>query len=58
MKEVVGKTKSFDDSFPRKIVTNDKEIFHKENIANEFNNYFINVGSNLAAKIPNSEKTF
>ena len=37
---------------------NKTEIFQKEKIANEFNNYFVNVGSNLAAKIPNSEKHF
>ena len=58
IKEVTGKIKSFDQTFPRKITMNKTEIFQKEKIANEFNNYFVNVGSNLAAKIPNSEKHF
>ena len=58
IKEATGRTKSLDDTFPRKIIIDNEEIFHKEKIANEFNNYFVNVGSNLAAKIPNSEKHF
>ena len=37
---------------------NKKEIFDKNCIANSFNDYFVNIGSNLAAKIPSSEKHF
>ena len=58
MKEITGKIKVLDNTFPIKIVINKKEIFDKKNIANEFNSYFTNVGSNLAAKIPHSEKHF
>ena len=58
MKEIIGKTKNTNDSFPRKILINNTEIFKKEQIAKEFNKYFVNVGSNLAAKIPSSEKHF
>ena len=58
MKEITGKSKSMNDSFPRKIQVGNSEIFKKNQIANEFNNYFVNVGSNLAAKIPSSEKHF
>ena len=35
---------------------NKKEIFEKKCIANSFKDYFVNIGSNQAAKIPNSEK--
>ena len=58
MKEVIGKTKLSVDEFPKKLSINNEEIFNKQLIANHFNNYFINVGSNLAAKIPHSEKHF
>ena len=58
MKEITGKIKVLDNTFPIKIVINKKEIFDKKNIANEFNSYFTNVGPNLAAKIPHSEKHF
>ena len=45
-------------NFLKKLSINNEEIFNKQLIANHFNNYFINVGSNLAAKIPHSEKHF
>ena len=41
-----------------KIVVSDKEIYNKKLIATSFNNYFVNVGPNLANKIPNSERRF
>ena len=44
--------------FPRKLSINNIEIYDKNLIANSFNDYFVSVGSNLAAKIPNSEKHF
>ena len=57
MKELIGKTK-IRNNFPRRILINKQEIYDQRVIANEFNNFFVNVGSNLAAKIPSSEKTF
>ena len=41
MKEITGKTKNMNDSFPRKILINNTETFKKEQIANEFNKYFV-----------------
>ena len=37
---------------------NKKEIFDKNCIANSSNDYFVNIGSYLAEKIPSSEKYF
>ena len=58
MKEITGKIKVLDDTFPHKIIINNKEISDEKIIADEFNSYFINVGTNLAAKIPHSGKHF
>ena len=55
MKEAISKTKLYNDDFPGKLLVNSQEIFDTHQIANCFNNYFINVGSNLAAKIPNNK---
>ena len=58
MKEVIGRLRINTDSFPQRILKGDSEITNKNLIANEFNDFFINIGSNLAAKIPQSEKHF
>ena len=58
MKEVIGKSKVFNDDFPKKLLINQQEIFNQDEIAGCFNTFFTNVGSNLAAKIPHSEKHF
>ena len=57
-KEVIGKTSLKTNNLPNKIVVSDKEIYNKKLIATSFNNYFVNVGPNLANKIPNSERRF
>ena len=58
IKEAIGKTKMKGSDFPRKLSINNKEVYDKNLIANSFNDYFVSVGSNLSAKIPNSEKHF
>ena len=40
------------------MLINKQEIYDQSVTANEFNNFFVNVGSNLAAKTPCSEKYF
>ena len=37
---------------------NNFEIFDRKTIAQHFNNYFVNVGPNLATKIPRSNRKF
>ena len=58
MKEVIGKSKTFNDEFPKRIVIDKQEIYTQDKIADYFNSFFTNIGSNLAAKIPYSEKHF
>ena len=58
MKELIGKTKIRNNNFPRRMPINKQEIYDQNVTANEFNNFFLNVGSNLAAQIPSSEKHF
>ncbi len=41
--------------FPTEFLWEDKSITNKKDIANGFNSYFINVGPNLASKIPHTD---
>ena len=54
MKELVDKAKINKFSLPSKIVTDKTEILREKNTANEFNNFFTNIGLKLAKKIPES----
>ena len=49
MKTVIGKSKIYDDNFPKIIDINKKKSLIK-NVAETFNMFFINVDSNLAGK--------
>ena len=44
--------------FPKTLLRNKKEINYQVEIATYFNIFFTNIGSNLANKIPQSEKHF
>ena len=58
IKDAIGKTKIKGSDFPRKLSINNKELLDVDVIANNFNDYFVNIGSNLAAVIPSREKHF
>ena len=58
LKEAIGRTQLKSNDFPRKLLINKNEIYDRDIMANSFNDYFVNVGSNLAGKIPSSEKHF
>ena len=58
MKAVIGKSKICNDKFPKSLNINKEEITDKKIIADTFNKFFINVGSNLACKIPPSRRNF
>ena len=58
MKEITGKSKVNSNKFPKSINVNGKSIKKNSRIAEEFNKYFTNVGSNLASKIQNKSETF
>ena len=54
MKEIIGKAKVFHQNLPNNLRINQTSITDKKIIADKFNEFFINIGSNLAAKIPPS----
>ncbi|XP_065642827.1 uncharacterized protein LOC136074439 [Hydra vulgaris] len=55
--KIIGKPK-VNESFPKILHIKNKTIDNENNIANEFNNFFVNIGPKLAAKIPNVNKSF
>ena len=58
MKEVIGKSNILNNDFPKTLLRDKQEITEQSEIANQFNTFFTNVGSNLASKIPHSERHF
>ena len=58
MKELIGKVIIKKSLLPFKIVTDKTEILGETNIANEFNNFFTDIGLELAKKIPKSSQPF
>ena len=51
MKELTGKTCNTESSLPIKLVIEKKKIIEIKDIAEEFSNFFTNVGPNLAKKL-------
>ena len=47
MKEIIGKSKVFHQNLPNNLKINKKSITNKKIIADKFNDFFINIGSNL-----------
>ena len=58
MKEIIGKSKVFHQNLPNNLKINKKSITDKKIIADKVNEFFINIGSNLAAKIQTSNMKF
>ena len=58
MKKLKGKARNTESSLPIKLVLEKKEVTEIKDIAEEFNNFFTNVGPNLAKKVPNSSNLF
>ena len=56
MKEIIGKSRVISNTLPRRIVVGKQNIYEEAIIADKFNNFFVNVGPNLASKIPASPK--
>ena len=57
-KTVMGKSKLCNDKFPKSLDIDKEEITDKKIIAELYNKFFINVGSNLADKMPPSKTNF
>ena len=58
MKVIIGKSKVYNDNFPKILNIDKKETTDKKTIAEEFNSYFMNVGPKLATKISPSNTNF
>ena len=54
MKEIIGKKRVSNPPLPNFVTVKNREIFDKEEIAQTFNSYFVNIGPNLAVSIPES----
>ena len=58
MKEIIGNKRVTNAHLPNFITVKNREIFDKKEIAETFNSYFVNIGPNLAASIPESKTSF
>ena len=57
-KEVIGKGKLVNNSLPKHLILNNRNIFDQKTIANSFNEYFVNVEPNLACEIFQLQRSF
>ena len=58
MKKIIGSKRSSGASFPKRLVVNNFEIFDQMTIAENFNNFFSEIGPKLASKRPDSVISF
>ena len=58
MKEVIDKGKFFNNSLPNQLILNNRNIFEQKIIVNSFTGYFVKVGSKVACKLPQLQKSF
>ena len=58
MKEILRKHTTKFSNHPTKITVNKTDIFDVKKIADEFNKFFIKIGTVLANKIPNASNLF
>ena len=48
MKEVIGKSKLVNDSLPKHLILNNRNVFYQKTIANSSNEYFVSAGPKIA----------
>ena len=58
MKKIIENKIVSNAPLPNFITVKNREIFGKKEITETFNSYFVNIGSNLAASIPESQTSF
>ena len=58
LKDVIGKTKINENRLPKKIALENKEITDQKTIAEKFNEFYVNVGPNIASKIPQNNNDY
>ena len=52
MKEIIDKKKCNNETLPKHLIVDKIEIHDAKSIAEKFNEFFVNIGPNLANKIP------
>ena len=58
MKEIIGNKRVTNAPLPNFITVKNREIFNEKEIVETFNSYFVNIGPNLAASIPEIKTSF
>ena len=58
MKKIIGKKKCNNETLPKHLIVDKIEIHDTKSIAEKFNKFFVNIGPNLADKIPRCALTF
>ena len=58
MKEIIGNKRITNAPLPNFVTVKNRKILDKKEIAETFNNYFVNIGPTLAASIPENKTTF
>ena len=48
MKEVIGKSKLVNDSLPKHLILNNRNVFYQKTIANSSNEYLVSAGPKIA----------
>ena len=57
-RKIIEKSRVQNDSCPKNLIIANEEITDKKSIAGKFNSFFVNTGTNLAAKIPHGNTTY
>ena len=58
MKEIIGKKKCNNNTLHKHLMVDKIEIHDAKSIAEKFNELFVDIGTNLANKIPQCDLTF
>ena len=56
--EIIGNTKNKRKDLPENVIINNTTVVEKQEITGNLNNYFTNIGPNLASKVPNEQGGF
>ncbi|XP_065650275.1 uncharacterized protein LOC136078429 [Hydra vulgaris] len=56
--QIIGKKRCSNNNLPQKLIIDGEMISNKETIVEKLNNYFLEVGPNLASKIPKNTTNF
>ena len=58
MKEIIGKKKCNNETLPKHLIVDKVKMHDAKSITEKFNEFLVNIGSNLANKIPQCDLTF